>query len=127
MGALIFHVEKLRRLLLVLDLTSDEILDSVAVALKGAESARGYNVPVNVRNSRGRQKFDIKPEQPEYLLCSGLQCPKIAELLGVSLSTFRRRMSKYSFSVIALYSSITDHELDAIVSQIKLKFQNAGY
>ena len=136
LDSLIFHVEKLHRLLLALDLTSDEILDSVAVGLsllleldqtKGAESARGYTVPVHVRNSRGRPKFDIKPEQLEYLLSLGLQCPKIAELLGVSLSTIRRRMNEYGFSVTALYSSITDHELDAIVSQIKHEFPNSGY
>ena len=82
---------------------------------KGAESAGGYQVPVSVRNSRGCPKFDIKPEQLEHLLSLGLQCPKIAELLGVSLSTIRR-MNEYGFSVTALYSTITDHELDAIVS-----------
>ena len=133
LDSLIFHVKKLHRLLLALDLTRDKMLDSVAVGLglllqtKGAESARGYTVLVHVRNSRGRPKFDIKPEKLGYLLNLGLQCPKIAELLGVSLSTIRRRRNEYGFSVTALYSSITDHELDAIVSQIKHEFPNSGY
>ena len=104
LDSLIFLVERLNRFLLALDLTSDEISDSVAVGLsllqeidqdKGAESAGGYQVPVSVRNSRGCPKFDIKPEQLEHLLSLGLQCPKIDELLGVSLITIRRRMNKY--------------------------------
>ena len=103
LDSLILLVERLNRFLLALDLTSAEISDSVAVGLslqeidqnKGAESARGYQVPVSVRNSRGCPKFDIKPEQLEHLLSLDLQCPKIDELLGVSLSTIRRRMNKY--------------------------------
>jgi hypothetical protein len=55
-----------------------------------------------------------------------LQCPKIAEILGIILSTIQQRMSEYGFSVTALYSSITDHELDAILSQIKHEFPNSG-
>ena len=36
-------------------------------------------------------------------------------------------MNEYGFSVTALYSTITDHELDSIVSQIKHEFPNSGY
>ena len=61
----------------------------------------------------------------------GFQCPKIAEVMGVSLSTIRRtmyvyRMSEFGLSVTALYSSITDNELDEIVSQIKHDFPNTN-
>ena len=93
---------------------------------KWGESS-GYTAPLHDQNVRGRPKFDIRPEQLEHLLCLGMKCPKIAEVLGVSLSTIRRRMSKYGFSVTALYSTITDHELDAIVSQIVHEFPNSGY
>ena len=36
-------------------------------------------------------------------------------------------MNEYGFSVTALYSSITDHELNAIVFHIKHEFPNSGY
>ena len=56
----------------------------------------------------------------------GFKCPKIAEVMGVSLSTIRRRMSEFGLSVTALYSNITDHELDVMVTQIKHDFPNCG-
>ena len=48
-------------------------------------------------------------------------------VLGVSLSTIRRRMAEYQLCVSSLYSTITDHELDALVAQIKERFPNSGY
>ena len=68
-------------------------------------------------------RFDVKQEQLEYLLDLGFNCPKVAEVLGVSL---RRRMSEFGLSVTALYSSVTDQELDVLVSQIKDAFPNCG-
>ena len=59
--------------------------------------------------------MDVKQEQLEYLLHLGFNCPKVAEVLGVSLSTIRR-MSDFGLSITALYSGITDEELDSLVS-----------
>ena len=136
LDCLIFHVERLHRLLLSLHVTTDDIIEAVAVSLSLLEElnsstsgacSHGYAVPVLHENSRGRPRFDIKPEQLEYLLTLGLKCPKIAEVLGVSLSTIRRRMTEYGFSVTSLYANITDQELDRIVSEIKQQFPNSGY
>ena len=69
----------------------------------------------------------ISNQKNLHLLSFCVQCPKIAELLGVSLSSIKWRMNEYGFSVTALYSSITDRELDAMVSQIKHEFPNSGY
>ena len=127
LDCLIFHVEKLHHLLLSLHVTTEDIIEAVAVSLSLLEElnsstsgacSHGYAVPVLHENSRGRPRFDIKPEQLEYLLTLGLKCPKIAEVLGVSLSTIRRRMTEYGFSVTSLYANITDQELDRIVSEI---------
>ena len=51
----------------------------------------GYTPLVLHENRRGRQRFDVKQEQLEYLLDLGFNCPKVAEVLGVSLSTIRHR------------------------------------
>lgn len=76
---------------------------------------------------RGRPKLEIRRDQLEYLLNIGFSCPKIAAIIGVSLSTIRRRMTEYDLSVTGLYSTITDDELDTIVREIKLNFPNCGY
>ena len=50
----------------------------------------------------------------------------MAEVLGVSLSTIRRRMREFGLSVTALYSQVSDQELDEVVSEIKHDFPNCG-
>ncbi len=57
----------------------------------------------------------------------GFNCPKVAAVIGVSLSTLRRRMSAFGLSVTSLYSSISDQDLDSLVCQIKVNFPNCGY
>ena len=137
LDSLIFDVERLHRFLLSSLNTSDndDVLESVAVGLsileelsrtQNAECSFGYTSSTIPQCSRGRPKFRIEPDQLEYLLGIGLPCPTIAKISGVSLST-RRRMSEYGFSITALYSNITDHELDTVVAQIKRDFPNCGY
>lgn len=112
-----------------------EASEAVGVALSLLEelnrscsvrSPCGYVPVVFHENSRGRPRLEVKQEQLEYLLHLGFKCPKIAEVLGVSLSTVRRRMSEFGLSVSALYSQINDHQLDVLVSQIKHEFPNCG-
>ena len=56
----------------------------------------------------GRPKLNITHEQLEHLLAVGFSGPNVTDVLGVSLSTVRRRMSEYGLSVRALYSVISD-------------------
>ena len=108
-------------MLLALNSVSSETLEAVGVGrslleelnrLQTAEVHFGYTAPLTPSgNHRGRPRLDIEQEQLEYLLNLGFNCPKIAEVMGVSLSTIRRRMSEFGLSVTALYSNITDHEL----------------
>ena len=76
---------------------------------------------------RGRPRYDIPEEHLEYLLNIGFSCPGIADVLGVSLSTVRRRMTEFGLSVTALYSKITDYELDTLVREIMEEYPNCGY
>lgn len=76
---------------------------------------------------RGRPFYDIRSEQLKYLLQIRFSCPQIAKFIGVSMSTIRRRMTYYGLSVQSLYSSITDDELDMVVSEISGHFPNCGY
>ena len=130
-----YHVDRLYRMLLALDICSNEVLEAVGMGLtllqdlntsKRMENECGYIPQVLMENCRGHPKWNIKQEQLECLLHLGFSCPRVADLLGVSLSTIRRRMSEFGLSVTALYSSITDQELDSLISQIKEKFPNCG-
>ena len=51
----------------------------------------------------------------------------VAEALGVSESTVKRRAQEHSISVGDRRSKMTDHELDEVLRQIKTEFPNAGY
>lgn len=135
LDSLVFQVDRLYRILLALSTCSSDVVEAVGRSLslledlnraQSTESACGYTPRVLQEDRRGRPKLDIKPEQLEYLLHLGFNCPKIADVLGVSLSTIRRRMSEFGLSVTALYSTITDQELDSLVSQIKEDFPNCG-
>ena len=135
LDCLVYHVERLHRILLALNSSNREVVDTVGMSLtlledlNRSQSMRnecGYTPRVLQENRRGCPKLEINQEQLEYLLHLGFNCPKIAEVLGVSTSTIRRRMTEFGLSIASLYSSITDQELDMLVSQIKEEFPNCG-
>ena len=126
---LFYHVDRLHRTLMAINACINSVLEAVGMSLtlleelnevQGMENEHGYTTQVLQENCGGQQ------EQLKYLLRLGFNCPKIAEALGVSLSTISRRMSDFGLSVSALCSSITDQELDLLVSQIKEEFPNCG-
>ena len=78
-------------------------------------------------DQKGRSRLDIPKEQLKYLLGMGFSSPKISSVIGVSLSTIRRRMTEYGLSVASLYTAATNQELDSIVCQIKVLFLNCGF
>ena len=74
----------------------------------------------------GRPKFCISCDQLSMLLEHQFSVPQISELLGVSVSTVRRRMAEYNLSVSATYASITSNELDSLVREIQTQFPMCG-
>ncbi len=67
----------------------------------------------------------LSVEYISSLLDLNLSIPCIAALLGVSRRTFHRRMA--DLSVRALYSTLTDEELDQCVIDIKSRQPHSGY
>ena len=133
---LIYQVAKLLRILTTVACCSEQVLDAVGQSLTLLEelqsscslaSVEGYVPQVSSGNIRGRPRLNVTKEQIEYLLHLGFSCPKLADVIGVSLSTIRRRMEEYGLSVHALYSTISDRELDRLAEQIKKDFPNCGY
>ena len=77
-------------------------------------------------NVQGRPRFVITREQLETLIEANFTGPQIAHMLGVSLSTVRRRMDLYNLSIRATYAAISDQELDVCVLEISRMFPMCG-
>ena len=58
--------------------------------------------------SVGRPAYDIPHHQLDSLISMHLSVPQIARIIGVSVSTIRRRMSEYNLSIQGTYSMISD-------------------
>ena len=69
--------------------------------------------------SIGRLRFDISCNQLACLLEKRFTVPPIADIIGVSIRTVRRQMTECDFNVHALYSQLTDQQLDGIVRDIQ--------
>ena len=74
----------------------------------------------------GRPRYDISQEQLKYLLENRFTIPQIADMLAVSERTIHRRMNEFSLSVSSHYSSISDDDLDQLVSEIQHQFPMCG-
>lgn len=75
----------------------------------------------------GHPKIVIEKEKLKSLLDTHLPVFCIAKFLGVSRRTVYRRMQEFGLSVRGSYSSVTDQELDNIISGVKIQMPNAGY
>ena len=74
----------------------------------------------------GRPKFEIPREQMIFLVESRFTAPQMAQILGVSLSTIRRRMADYGLSITAEYATLTEEELDSVIGEIQHNFPMCG-
>ena len=134
---LIYQVSKLFHLMRASSVCTDEILETVGIGLTLLQNAQASASEARNReyhpagllpvNTRGRPRLDVSNTQLEYLLNIGFSCPRIANVLGVSLSIIRRKMIDCNLSVSSVYSQISDDELDVLVADIKHTFPNCGY
>ena len=66
--------------------------------------------------------FDIPQHQLQYLIKNRFSVHQIAQLMDVSVSTIRRRMSDYDLSIRATYYPISDEQLDQLVAGVQQQF-----
>lgn len=76
---------------------------------------------------KGRPKIIITQDMLEYFIGNRFTVKQTAQLLQTSQSTIRRRMREYGISCRQYYSSISNIELDALVSEICHRHPNCGY
>lgn len=85
------------------------------------------NPPVSHNGRVGRPPFFIPQEQLSMLIESRFTAIQMADLIGVSVRTIRRRMFEYGLSIQSTYSEFTDNDLDSIVNDIHKEFPTCGY
>ena len=71
----------------------------------------------------GRPKVTVDKEQIEILRSLHMTWQDISLIMGVSIKTLQRRASEYN---IKRFSSITDAELDIIITNCLEDFPHAG-
>ena len=71
--------------------------------------------PVNYLGLVGRPSYDISYEQLLYLIENRFSVPTMADMLGVSIRTIRRKMNDYGLSIRDQYSGLSDQQLDEVV------------
>ena len=85
-----------------------------------------YVPPVSENGCIGRPKFSSPREQLEVLIENHFTVPQMASMLGVSVSTVRRRMSEFNLTIRSYYTQLTDHELDRVVLEIHRNIPTCG-
>ena len=90
-------------------LKSYSIISEVVDKLEGMEWSQPCQAHVSVVSdgNAGRPKFDISYSLLKTLLEDGFAVPNMAGILGVSISTIRRRMTTFHLSVREMYTNIS--------------------
>lgn len=101
-------------------------VDRLAAFGNQALSASPAQASTVLSGAVGRPSFHISPTQLEFLINNRFSVPQIAQIIGVSISTIRRRMLTFNMSIRATYSTITDEELDSMVSRMQQQYPNWG-
>lgn len=85
------------------------------------------HIAVSLTGNAGRPSYDIPLVQLRYLIENGFTITDISLILGVSARTVRRRLQRFGLSVRAMYSTMSDHDLEEVIRSILNDFPNCGY
>ena len=102
-------------------------LENVLNMISDEPQQIGLPVVTFQSGGRGRPQIHISRSILEYLIGNQFTVIQTADLLNVSASTVRRYMNQYGITVRSSYSTLTDLELDNVVSGIQQQHPNNGY
>lgn len=75
---------------------------------------------------KGRPRLQIPFGQLEFLLERKFKIAEIAKLFGTSKRTVERRLVEFGLSARAVYTSLSNPQLDEVISTIQRDFPNVG-
>lgn len=110
------------------ELSLQHLIQAIQLVTEETDNSatRKYQAPAVHSERRGRPRFDIPRHQISSMLEMRFTVPSIADILGVSVRTVRRRMTDFNLSIRAMYSELTDEQLDVIVEEIQRQFPTCG-
>ena len=79
--------------------TMCKFIDTLMVRSSPAGTSQQFACSLLITGTVGRPAFEIPRDQLQYLIENRFSVSQIAQLLGVSVSTVRRRMTSYNFSI----------------------------
>ncbi len=82
-----------------------EVYSRLRHVVEWCESLSQTETVAAVGGHVGRPKFIIPYNTLEYLIKSRFTVPQISDLMGVSISTVRRRMTDYNLSIQETYTA----------------------
>ena len=75
----------------------------------------------------GRPRYVIPIETLEFFIDSSFSIPEMSELLGISVSTVKRRLRDCGLQISSKFTTISNDELEKHVQQIVTDFPEVGY
>lgn len=105
----------------------DVIETLYAISTHISRRQSGFYTPIEFHGTQGRPTLDLTADLLEYFFDHGFSATQTAQLLHVSLSTVRRRMSEFGLAIRRRYSTMTDAELDRIIAGILSQHPHYGY
>ena len=88
--------------------------------------SESYRAPIERTGSQGRPRFAVSTSNAHDLRQLGFAWTDIAQMLGVSSRTLRRRRRYESDSSVGSYSDIPNNELDQIIREVLQTTPQAG-
>ena len=132
-----YRIQQLLRVLSRLAFANNAVYDSVRENLDEVRNIllrveqmwvpTFHQLSTSQPGTSGRPRFEIPKEQLEYFVEHEITIPDIAQALGVSVSTVKRRLRDHGISIADRRSTIADCDLDNQVRDIQRLFPNAGY
>jgi len=99
-----------------LDRDLQQLLDKLS-AENQVEELSGYQSQRNLLTN-GAPRYHISEEQLRFLVRVNFGIPQIANILNVSTRTVKRRLRMYGISLRALFTRISDNDLDQAVRHV---------
>ena len=125
----LYHIFVYCETILNIPLIVYELLNNSIIILESfyEDVNDSYFAPLVKTGLLGRPAYHITKEQLLFLVYSGFNVPQISSMLNVGKRTIERRLHEFGISMNAVFSSLNNDELDAIVREIVHEFPNVGY
>ena len=116
-----------------LDIVDERVVNCIRLAKECLQQNSGSNsntfqlaAETVFTGERGRPRLHIPFEQLEFLLEKRFKIDEIAQLFITSKRTVERRMRDFGLSAANVYTSLSDQQLDAVITDIQRDFPNVG-